>query len=271
MSVIAAQMPLMAFIGDMQTTGQNNLSNENPGDFLNQILNEESIEKPIFDFGQILVAGQMPIAYGPDAQQQAVPISEMLENLRLVNEIQNQAAAAQPKPDRQTHESTSEQSIVYLLHWLASGHLSHLASDLSPPGTALAHLPNSFEGTAKTGFSDGLLRETLSGVAPFEGNDLLLKQVEISPSDVDAAEQESRRRAADPAIFHEQISPYLKRRLIVSSQEDHTHIILRDYFLESEDHVSELKNLLVNIKKNVSDNIKVTINGHHYGDVRNYK
>ncbi len=271
MSVISAQMPLMAFVGDMQITGQNNLANENSGDFLQQILNEEATEKPLIDVGQFLAHEQIQIGYDADAQQQVVPISQVLENLRLVSELQNQAAAAQPKADRQVNESTPEQSIVYLLHWLASGHLSHLASDLSSPGSVQVNHANSSVTSNTDGFSNGLLRDSITGVVSLEGNDLVLKQADNSPTDTDAAEQESRRRAADPAIFNEQISPYLKRRLIVSSQEDHTHVILRDYFLDSDDHISELKNLLANIKQNISGNIKVTINGHHYGDVSNYR
>ncbi len=270
MSVIAAQMPLMAFIGDMPTNSQNNLANENSGDFLQQITNEETAGKPLIDAAQFLPHDQIQISYEPEAQQHVVPISQLLDNLRLVNEMQNRTTS-QPNAVRQVNESTPEQSVVYLLHWLASGHLSHLASDFSSVAAVKVKHAGSSVVANTGGFSNGLLQDTVTGVISLEGKDLALKQGDNSQTDVDAAEQESRRRAADPAIFNEQISPYLKRRLIVSSQEDHTHIILRDYFLDSEDHFSEVRNLLTNIKQNVSGTIKVTINGHHYGDINNYR
>ncbi len=270
MNIITAQIPLMAFIGDMPANAQKNPVDESSGDFLQQIITAENINMPLADAARTLEPQPIQSRHDLHAQQPIVPISNVLENLRLVNEVQHQAASEQPRTIKQVNEPIAEQSVVYLLHWLATGHLSHIASDLS--ATSSVHSKNLISSMAADAadFCTGLLPGTVSEVIQLGENELPLKQGESNPTDVDATEYESRRRSVDPAIFNEQISPYLKRRLIVSSQEDHTHVILRDYFLDSEDHLSELRGLLANIKQNTPGNIRVTINGHQYGDLSNY-
>lgn len=270
MNIITTQMPLMAFTSDAQTNSQNSLVVGANSDFMQQIFNGENTEQSSISVAQLIGLNQNQIGHDLEKQYELVPASQTLANLKLADAA-HQSSALQPKAVRQTHESMPEQSVVYLLHWLASGHLSHLASDLASIAAGQIKHTEMFSVANTINSSNGLLPENRSGQISFEGNKFAIKQGDNNPIDVDVAEQESQRKAADAAMFSEQISPYLKRRLIVSSQEDHTHIILRDYFLEAEGHLSELRDLLTNIKQNLSGNIKLTINGHHYGDINNYR
>jgi hypothetical protein len=258
MNIITGHMPLMGFTADAQTAGQNNLVAGVPGNFMQQILQGENAGQALVNIAPITEHEQNQVDFNLEKTYTVVTASEVLTKFKLP-EI------------RQTKESISEPTVVYLLHWLATGHLSHIASDLS------ASVPGQIKHTAtlaatNSGSSSNELQPAKKpGEVAFEGNKIGFKHFDNNALDIDTAEHERQRKAADAAIFNEQISPYLKRRLIVSSQEDHTHIILRDYFLDDQGSFSELKDLLTNIKQNISGNIQLTINGHHYGDINNYR
>lgn len=273
MSTITSQMPLMAFTSEIQTKEKNSLVVGANSDFMQQIFNGEDAEHFPINISQLLSVEQNQNHMGSDLEKQyeLMSANQTLANIKLADMAHNQSSALQPKAVRQTNESMLEQSVVYLLHWLASGHLSHLASDLTSIAAGQMKHTEVFSVTNTINSSNGLLMEKSSGEISFEGNKFAVKQGDNNPIDVDVSEQEGQRKAADAATVSEQFSPYLKRRLIVSSQDDHTHIILRDYFLEDESRFSELRVLLTNIKQNVSGNIMLTINGHHYGDINNYR
>jgi hypothetical protein len=261
-------MPLMGFTTDGQTAGQHSAV---AGDFMQQILTREDVRQAPVNIAPMIEVEQGLMDFNLEKNYAVVTASEVLTKYKLPEVSHAQDPVLSPKEVRQTRESTSESTVVYLLHWLATGHLSHIASDLtaSVPGQtqhtaihALAHNDNS---------SNDFQPLKKLGEVTFEGNKIGFKNFDNHTLDIDSSEHECQRKAADAATFSEQISPYLKRRLIVSAQEDHTHIILRDYFLDDQGNFSALKDLLTNIKQNISGDIKLTINGHHYGDINNYR
>jgi len=258
MNIIMGQMSMMGFTADAQTAGQNNGVTGVPGDFMQQILMDESAE-------------QVLVNIAPTKTYAVVTASEVLTKFKVPEVVHAQDPALQPKDVRQAREPISEPTVVYLLHWLASGHLSHIATDLTASMPVQIN-PAAMLAVANNGNSSNDLPHAKSpGEIAFEGNKIGFKHFDNNALDIDTSENERQRKAADAAIFIEQISPYLKRKLIVSTQEDHTHIILRDYFLDDQDNFSELKDLLTNIKQNIPGNIQLTINGHHYGDINNYR
>ncbi len=271
MNIITGQMPLMGFTADTQTAGQNNLVAGVPGDFMQQILQGENDGQVPVGIARIIGNEHGQAEFDLEKSHVLVTASEALNKLKLQEVIRAQDSALQSKELKQNKESASEPTVVYLLHWLATGHLSHIASDLTTSvygqikNTAMVEIDHSDSSGNK--LQPGKNPDEIS----FEGSKIGFKQFDGSPTDVDVVEHERQRKAAGAAIFSEQISPYLKRRLIVSTQEDHTHIVLRDYFLDDRGNFSELRGVLANIKQNISGNITLTINGHHYGDINNYR
>lgn len=271
MNNITAQVPLVVFTSNTQPNGKNGLMVGANSDFMQQIFNGENPGQSPANVASLAGGEQNQMGHNLEKEDEWVLASQALENLKLSDMTHSQSSALQPAAVRQINESMAEQSVVYLLHWLASGHLSHLASGLASITSGQVRHAEMFSAANTINTSNGFLPEKGNGDVSFEGNKFAVRQGDNNPIDVDASEQESQRKATDTATFNEQLSLYLKRRLIVSSQEDHTHIILRDYFLEAEGHFSELKDLLANIKQSFSGNIKLTINGHHYGDINNYR
>lgn len=271
MNIITGQMLLIGFTADAQTAGQNKMVAGVPGDFMQQIFKGENAGPALSNITSILELEQNQIDIDPKKSYAVVTASEVLSKFKVSEVVHAQNPALQPKEARQISEPISEPTVVYLLHWLATGHLSHIALDLT------ASMPEQIShpailAAANNGSSSSDLQPSKKLVEiSYEGNKIGFKHFDTNAPDVDTAEHEHQRKAADAAIFNEQVSPYLKRRLIVSTQEDHIHIILRDYFLDDQGNFLELKDLLKNIKQNISGDILLTINGHHYGDINNYR
>lgn len=270
MNIITGQMPLMGFTADAQAATQNSVVAGVPSDFMQQILNGQSADHASVNITPMLASEQNKMDFGVEENYTVVTAIEALAKFKLPEVMHTQDPASHPKELSQNKESVAEPTVVYLLHWLATGHLSYVASDLAASSFGQTKNISTFAAASNDDPGNGLLSTKKMGEVLFEGNKIGFKHFDSNAIDVDAAEYERQRKSADAAIFNEQISPYLKRRLIVSSQEDHTHIILRDYFLDDQDKVSELKGLLANIKQNISGIIRLTINGHHYGDINNY-
>lgn len=271
MNIITGQMPLMGYAGNAQSAGQNNVVAGVRDNFMQQILMGENAGQALVNITSTLELEKNQIDIDPKKNYAVATASEVLSKFNVSEVVLAQDPALQPKEARQISKSISESTVVYLLHWLATGHLSHIVLDITASMPEQINHP-AILAAAKNGSSSSDLQPSKKLIEiSFEENKVRFRHFDNNALDIDAAEHEYQRKAADSAIFNEQISPYLKRRLIVSTQEDHTHIILRDYFLDDQGNFSELKDLFTNIKQNISGNIQLTINGHHYGDINNYR
>lgn len=198
---------------------------------------------------------------------------QLLSTVQAVENIHNQVNIMQSDSAHSSNPTVPEPSVLYLLHWLASGHLSYVATDLAAAN--IGHTKQAGSSEISTAYTAGNSIEQSIDADAYKAQALsanIAAGNEVRKSSSSTSQDSVVRDAnAVASALIEQTSPYMKRRIIISQQENQTHVILRDYFLAPEQHVSELKSLLMNIKQNFSGTVQLTINGHHYGDLNKYR
>lgn len=191
---------------------------------------------------------------------------DFLSDSTLVENIANLSGSL----ERESMTSISEDSVIHLLKWIASGHLSYKKTDTTITNTGSSNLQEVYQddfigkasnnvGTKGNGYE--MILSSLSIPAATEAN---------KSSSFDEGSKKIIGSGAALSTLMQQASPYLKRRVVINNQGPDVQIIVRDYFLSNEENLLELKSLLENIKRKVPGAVKVTINGHDYGDLNRY-
>lgn len=176
-----------------------------------------------------------------------------------------------PLMEKNATGSSLEESIVYMLKWFASGGLSYEAKNVYiANATSYGETVSSVRQAA---YSDTL---TLLKNNSYFGTD---KSANLTGNiygyetkkNSHFAEEDGKNKInnAGMALLMEQVSPYLKRRLMISHKDGGIHIVIRDYFLNGQGDLQELSSLLRSAKEKFSGVVTLTINGNDYSKFMN--